>query len=304
MPDRPSFRLRLATWGTRQTVRRALQRTKTPRHAEASLNRTARLLFRKPPFTCHLTSTHDGLRYHWINVAKPRPDKVILYFHGGAYMAGSGETHLGMLVRLSKLSGVRVCAVDYRLLQDAQFPAPFEDAIKAWDHLISLGYAPDDIVMAGDSAGGGLMLALLAHLTQQGIRPAGGVGISPWTDLTLSGKSLAVKTEAILPVAKMDEAVSLYLGDADRADPRASPLFATDISPPPVLIQISAREALADDGRRMVAHLRQAGGQAALQEWNAALHVFHILDGWVPESRKALEDIAKFIQTSFAMANR
>jgi len=299
-----SQRLRLATWGARHTVRRHLMLTHSPTEIAKGFERCAKWMFRTPPYLCHLTEKVAGLTFHWINVGPVQSCKIILYFHGGAYMSGSGETHTGMLARLSKLSGTRICAVDYRLLQEAPFPAAFEDALQAWFYLISLGYDPADIVIGGDSAGGGLMLALLAHLSQIGVRPAAAFGISPWTDLTLSGASLTSPKEALLPASRLGEAVDLYLGAAPRTDPRASPLFATFISPPPVLIQISAGEALADDGRRMAARLQDAGAAVTLQEWGTAMHVFHIFDGWVPEARNALKDISTFVQTSFDIAKR
>lgn len=298
-----SLPLRLATWGARHIVRRKLQRTSTPQNAAKSFARASKV-FKSPPFLCHLTEISSGLRLNWLSVGQVKPRKVILYFHGGAYLSGSGTTHKGMLGRLSKLSGIRICAPDYQLLQEAPFPAAFEDARSAWETLAAHGYVPEDIILGGDSAGGGLMLALLADLTQRGITPAGAFGISPWTDLTLSGESLSSPTEAILPLGRMNESVDLYLAGAERADPRASPLFAKYQTPPPVLIQVGKDEALADDARRMADVLRKAGGQVTLNEWDTALHVFQILDGWVPEARAALREIADFIQTSFDMAKR
>lgn len=119
------------------------------------------------------------------------PRRVILYFHGGAYLAGSPRTHLALLTRLSQLTGVEVCAPSYRLLQTAPFPAAYEDAVAAWDRLMALGYGPADVVLAGDSAGAGLIFALLSHLTLTGQPPAAAVALSPWVDLTMSGESLA-----------------------------------------------------------------------------------------------------------------
>jgi len=299
-----SLALRVATWGARRFVRPMLAKTGTPEKADASFARAAKWMFRTPPYMCHLTETVAGRTVHWISVGAARPRKIILYFHGGAYLSGSGATHRGMLGRIAKLSGVRVCAPDYRLLQEAPFPAAFDDAVAAWEMLIARGYDPRDIILGGDSAGGGLMLALLAYVTQRGEGPAGAFTFSPWTDLTLSGETIGCKSEAILPVARMAEAVELFLDGAAADDPRASPLFAEFVAPPPVLIQVGTGEALVADARRMAKTLAAAGGQVDLQEIETDLHVFQILDGWVPEARGALTQVAAFVQTSLDNAKR
>ena len=299
-----SLALRIATSGARRLVRPMLAKASTPEQADASFTRAAKWMFRTPAYLCHLTESVAGRTVHWISIGIVRPRKVILYFHGGAYLSGSGATHRGMLGRIAKLSGVRVCAPDYRLLQEAPFPAAFDDAVAVWGMLIARGYDPHDIILGGDSAGGGLMLALLAYVTGRGAGPAGAFTFSPWTDLTLSGDTIGCKSEAILPVARMAEAVELFLDGAAADDPRASPLFAEFVAPPPVLIQVGTGEALADDARRMAKTLAAAGGQVDLQEIATDLHVFQILDGWVPEARGALTQVAAFVQTSLDSARR
>jgi acetyl esterase/lipase len=206
-----------------------------------------------------------------------------------------------MLGRLSQYAGVRVCAPDYRLLQQAPFPAAFDDAVRAWDVLLAKGYKPEDIILGGDSAGGGLMLALLAHLTQQGTRPRACFAISPWTDMTLIAASLQSDREVLLPVHRMQEVVHRYLAGAAPDDPRASPFFAAFDRPPPVLIQVGRGEALFDDARRMAEVL---GSAATLRVWEGVPHVWHFFAGCLPEGRAALQEIATFVQTSFAMDSR
>lgn len=296
-----SLRLRWATWGARKFVRPYLSRAGTPKDAKIGFDRASELFFKTPPYLVHSPSSVGELTLHRISVGNPKPRQIILYFHGGAYLSGSGATHRGMLGRISKLSGVEICAPDYRLLQDAPFPAAFDDARAAWDHLMSRGYEPNDIILGGDSAGGGLMLALLADLTQRDQTPAAAFAFSPWTDLTLSGDTLHCATEAILPMARIDEAVDQLLCGAARDDPHASPLFADFTAPPPVLIQVGCDEALAADARRMAEKL---GDAAILREKDTALHVFQILDGWLPEARDALQEVADFVQTSFESAKR
>ncbi|MFT5742153.1 MAG: monoterpene epsilon-lactone hydrolase [Paracoccaceae bacterium] len=306
-PDRtaPSLRMRAMSLMMRVIARPKLTRLTTPVDAARQFERTARRVFRRPPYMCHLTESGTPI-LQWLSVGKCHARRVVLYLHGGAYVVGNGTSHSGMLGRLSKLTGLRVAAPDYRLLKDAPFPAAFEDAVAAWDHLIARGYDPENIVLGGDSAGGGLMFALLAHLTERGTSPACAFAFSPWTDLTLSGESMQAiaKTEVLLPVERMGEAVQLYLDGARADDPRISPLFARYVAPPPVLIQVGSGEALLDDARRMAAHLRDAGGACQLDIWEDAPHVWQIMDGWIPEARAALRDTAAFVQTSLDNANR
>ncbi|WP_162617631.1 alpha/beta hydrolase [Yoonia maritima] len=257
-------------------------------------------LFRGPPYICHLTETVNTLTLNWISTGRVHPRRVILYFHGGAYFVGSGAAYRGLLGRVSSMTGLRVCAPDYRLLQDAPFPAAFDDSVLAWDALIAKGYRPQDIILGGDSSGGGLMLALLAFLTQRGDYPLAAFAMSPWVDLTLQGQTLHAKSEVLLPISRIDEVVNRYLKGAVRDDPRASPLFARFDQPPPVLIQVGSGEALRADAERMAGALQ--GAQLCV--WDEVPHVWQMFDGYVPEARNALAEIAEFIQTSFVIDSR
>ncbi len=295
------MRLRLLNAWLRYAVRPVLGRARSPERQARAFDRIAPRLFPGPPFICHLTDRAGDLRLHWISVGRPDPRRVIFYLHGGAFIVGSGTAYRGLLGRIAKLTGLRVCAPDYRLLQDTPFPAAFDDAVRAWDALLAKGYRPSDIVLGGDSAGGGLMLALLVRLCARGTRPAACFAMSPWTDMTLCGDSLRSREEVLLPVGRMPELVERYLQGAAIDDPRASPLFARFDTPPPVLIQVGGGEALLDDARRMADVL---GGAALLRVWDDVPHVWQMFDGYIPEARAALREIADFVQTSFVMASR
>ena len=201
-----------------------------------------------------------------------------------------------MLARLTQAAGVAVEAPDYRLAQEAPLPAAFEDACAAWEAVIAGGLAPDRIVLGGDSAGGGLALALAAELCARQARPAGVFAFSPWTDLTLSGASHIRNAEAdpLLPAARVPELVVEILGGTDPADPRVSPLFARFDSPPPVLIQASRTEILLDDALRMAERLREAGGDVELDLWPDPPHAWQIGADLLPEAREALDRAAAF----------
>lgn len=294
-----SLRLRLLRIQMRLLAKPKLQRTPGPDEARHDFARTARYLFRQPPFVRHLVRP-GGL--HWISASDCAPGRVILYLHGGAYISGSPVTHRGMIARISKLSGVEVCAPAYRLAQDAPFPAAFDDAVAGFLRLEALGYRPCDIVLGGDSAGGGLMLALLAWACGQGKAPRAAFAFSPWTDLAMTGASLRenAQVDPLLPVARMTELIQIYLGTADPRDPRASPLYADFPGAPPVLIQLSQTEILRDDGLRIADRLRSFGATVTVETAPDSPHVWQIFDGWLPEARDSLQSVARFVQTSFA----
>ena len=301
-----SRRLRLLVWLMRGLAKPMLRRTATPERAARDFAYLARRVFVAPPFIGHQCTTDGPLTLHWIRSGPTAQRRVILYLHGGAYLSGSGQTHRALAACISRLSGIEICVPDYRLLQEAPFPAAFDDALLAWQALIARGYRPQDIILGGDSAGGGLALSLLARLTTDGQSPAGAFAFSPWTDLTLQGESIARlgPRDPIIPVERMAEVVGQYLGGAAPDDPRASPLFAPVLTPPPVLLQVGSTEALLSDSVRFADKLRRAGGDVSLHIWPDAPHVWQLLDGWVPEARAALRDVAVFVQASFESASR
>lgn len=258
---------------------------------------------RQPAHLLHLQRP-GGL--HWISAGACAPRQVILYLHGGGYISGNPRTHQGVMGRLSKLSGVEVCAPDYPLAQNLPFPAPFEAASAAWGRLRGLGYAPPQVVLAGDSAGGGLALALLSVLCIRGEAPAGAVVFSPWTDLAMTGESLARNAAAdpFLPVGRISELVEIVAGDLPRRDPRLSPLYADFPGCPPVRLCWAGSEILADDGARMAARLRSAGARVEVETHPLAPHAWPVFDGWLPEARATLRRAARFVQDVLCETSR
>ncbi|NNE88756.1 MAG: alpha/beta hydrolase fold domain-containing protein [Silicimonas sp.] len=296
-------RLGLLNFGLRHIARPFLARTKSPERAERDFIRAARFVFRVPKglkFSTDylaLSEPKRELPISRITMGDADDTAAILYMHGGGYVAGSAWTHRGMLATFSRLSGTPVYAPDYRLAHHTPFPAAFDDAVSAWHVLRTVHKLPAErILLAGDSAGGGLALALLAHVLNEGETPAGLIGFSPWTDLTLASPSIETNeaTDAILVAARMPELCDIVLAGADPADPRVSPLHAQWTMPPPVYLQASATEILCDDTRRMADVLRAAGGEASVDIWPDAPHVWQIFDGWVPEALEALKKAAEF----------
>ncbi|QCO56414.1 alpha/beta hydrolase [Pseudorhodobacter turbinis] len=297
-------RLGLLTWGMRHFVKPHLARASTPAHIRAEFTRAAGL-FRAPPFLLHLPGK-GPLPLDQISVGQVSGDRVILYFHGGAYIAGSPATHAALLGRLSKLTGLRVIAPAYRLAPEHPAPAAFEDACTAHQMLLDQGYAPDQIILGGESAGGGLALALLADLCARGVPPAAVFALSPWTDLALTGESLTRNADAdpLFPVARIEETAGFAAGGLDRCDPRISPLYASFVAPPPVLIQVGTSEIIYDDSRRMADVLRQAGGDVTLSEWPDVPHVWQMFDGYIPQARQALCEVADFLKQQLTSPSR
>ena len=296
-----SWQSRIISGPLRYLLKPFLKHVFDPRHA-AQVDLLPYVL-RHPPY---LRYWHRPGGLTWINTGPCLPNAAILYFHGGAYISGSVEGYLGPLGLLSQMTGVEVCAVSYRLAPEHRFPAAFEDARAAWDRLADLGYRPQDIVLGGDSAGGGLAMALLAALCEEGTPPAAAFAFSPWTDLALTGESLELNAEVdpVLPVTRMAEVVELYLGDHDPRDPHASPLYATYPGCPPVFLQYGEHEILRDDSRRLADRLRDFGGVVSEDVVPEMPHVWQLFDGYLPEARESLVRTAEFVQASFADRSR
>lgn len=254
---------------------------------------------RDPPFALYLNDSLGGVPVVWAS-AKARESRVILWCHGGAHIMGSSRTHRAMLARLSAMSGLQTCLPDYRLAPEHPFPASLEDLTAVWDALRARGYRAEDIILGGDSSGGGVALALLSQLLARKERPAMAVTIAPFTDLTGSGASFHenAKRDPLLPAARLGEVVALFLAGADPEDPAASPLYASFSAPPPIFIQVARTEILRDDAVRMADHLRAEGAEVTLDLWEDCPHVWAMFQGFVPEGDEALRRIARFIRST------
>jgi acetyl esterase/lipase len=220
----------------------------------------------------------------------PLRDRAVLWFHGGAYIAGSPVTHRGLAGRLARAAGVPVVLPDYRLAPLHPLPAAMEDARAAWDALLAAGVPAGRIVLGGDSAGGGMALSLLSDLCRAATPPAGCIAVSPFCDLTGSGASLHLNAAAdpMLPGHRLPDLLRFILGTCAPDDPRVSPLFADFPGCPPVLIQHSRTEILRDDAVRMAARLRAFGGAVTLQDWPDTPHAWPVFGDGLPESRAAV----------------
>ena len=290
-----SWQLKVLRVFLRQVARRSLRRQPDSYAARRWFERGAWLNARGRPWLGLPADTLGGVPALW---TKPGQGPMILYFHGGGYVMGNPRTHAALGLYLTRKTGLPVCLPDYRLAPEHPFPAAFDDACKVWDTLRARGYGASQIVLAGDSAGGGLALALLAHLCARGERPAALVAFSPFTDLTLSGGSITenAQREILLPFERLERLRAKVLQGADAADPRISPLFADFPGAPPVLIQVAKTEILRDDSLRMAERLRRQGAKVTLQTGGNLPHVWQYFHGWLPEARASLAQAAAFIR--------
>ncbi len=227
---------------------------------------------------------------------EPLPDDapLVVYMHGGGYIVGGLASHAAFCARLGKALGARILFVDYRLAPEHPFPAAFDDGLAAWR--AATGMAAGKLYLAGDSAGGGLALAVAQAAIAQGLRaPDKIILLSPWTDLTLIGASLTANaaTDSMLSVPIVDKMRTLYLAGHDPADVRASPLFDTNARLPPTLLIYSTTELIADDSRRLARQINAGGTPLTEAPFDGLPHVFPILPS-VPASRRALKQIAAF----------
>lgn len=231
------------------------------------------------------------------------PTACLLYLHGGGYGIGSPRSHRHLAADLAARAGVTALVPDYRLAPEHPFPAAVDDALAAYRSLLDRGLAPGKIAIAGDSAGGGLVVACLLGARDAGLpMPAAGVCLSPWTDMTAAGASYQTKADAdvLVTVHDLTRYRTAYLGDTPWTTPLASPLHADLKGLPPLLIQVGSDEVLLDDARALAAKVAAAGGSAVLEEWPDMIHVWQWYWPVLEAGRQANAAIAAFLKQRMA----
>ena len=240
-----------------------------------------------------------GVPGEWITTPGVADERVIFYLHGGGYVLGSVNTHRELISRLSRAAGARVLAIDYRLAPESPFPAAVHDSVSAYRWLLSQGVEPGQIVVGGDSAGGGLTVAMLLALRDaEGPLPAAGVCISPWTDMECAGESLlkSVEGEGMIALDGILRMAKVYLRGADARTPLASPIYADLTGLPPLLIQVGGAEELLSDATRLAERAEAAGVDVTLESWEDMFHVWHSFATMLPEAQQAIERIGEFVR--------
>jgi epsilon-lactone hydrolase len=236
-----------------------------------------------------------GVPGWWCHLDGAPKNTAILYLHGGAYLLGSAAAYRHTVGQFAASAGVNAFALDYRLAPEHPFPAAVHDAVAAYDALVAQGFTR--IAIAGDSAGGGLTLSVLAVVNARTVAPVAAVAVSPWTDLSVSGASMTTRAshDPMLTSEKMVAAASQYLAGADAKDPRASPLFSDVAGLPPVLIHVGNDEVLLDDSVRYAEWAERSGGNVQLHVWEGMIHVFTASITSLEAARTAMADIGAFL---------
>ncbi|MEL7276423.1 MAG: alpha/beta hydrolase fold domain-containing protein [Pseudomonadota bacterium] len=300
-----STRLAALNLGLRLFEKPRLARAQNLFDAAEHFERLAARAFVMPETARAQPGRLDGLDVLWVSCGRPDRRRVLLYFHGGAYMLGSPNTHQHLAAALACRVAARAAVVRYRLTPTAPFPAASDDALAAYRGLLDAGYEAADIALAGDSAGGGLALGLLHRIVAEDLpRPAAVVAFSPWTDLALTSDSLRTnaRRDVLLPAQRLPEMRDAYLDGHDQKDPRASPVYGTFDAHTPVLIQASQSEILADDSRRMAARLTACGADVELTFWPRTPHVWQIFQQNLAEADEALDLAGAFLQRTLCAA--
>jgi len=239
-----------------------------------------------------------GVSAEWIVPPGVIGDRVILYLHWGGYVMGSINSHRAMIARIARASNARALALDYRLGPEHPFPAAVEDVVTAYRWLLAHAYSPGRIIIAGDSAGGGLTLAALLAIRDMGEPlPAAAVPISPWTDLEGTGASATTKAarDPMVQMESLNSSAKAYLGEQDAKNPLASPLHGDFRGLPPMLIQVGEAEILLDDATRVAERAKAAGVEVELEVWDEMVHVWHVFAKLLPEGQQAIDKIGKFV---------
>lgn len=239
----------------------------------------------------------DGMYGEWISVNRAHMKKyVLLHCHGGGYSTGSSLYARTLTSKLAESTSMDVLCFDYRLAPENPYPAAVEDAMKAWNYLMLLGYGARDVILTGDSAGGNLVLALTLKLKQEGrLLPRGLVLMSPWTDLTSSGESFQTKAELdpVLNSAYIDKMVRAYAKDQELKDPFISPLFGDFEGFPPTYIQVGENEILLSDSLRLHQVFIEKNVPVKIDIYSGMWHVFQMSP--VKAARAAMDKNAEFI---------
>ncbi|WP_370305989.1 alpha/beta hydrolase [Sinimarinibacterium flocculans] len=295
---RLSLRSRLFRLAVRKLIAPALDTARPIAARRARLEQSARWSrLPLPPCTRVEPATFRGVPGDWVrNTRRPSP-RTLLYLHGGGYQVGSPQIYREFAAQLARRWQAQVALIDYRLAPEHPFPAATDDVFAAYRSLLEQGVDPRTLIVAGDSAGGGLTLACALQARDADLPPpAALVVFSPWVDLTVSGQSALTREHDDMLVSEhLRVAAADYLGGAAPQTPLASPLHADLHGLPPTLIQATDNEVLCDDARRLADALQAAGVEAQLRLWPGLFHVWQLFAGKLPEADAAIVEAAAFL---------
>jgi epsilon-lactone hydrolase len=299
-----SLRAELARLGLRWFVKRRRRLNPTLASARANML-AAKAWIPAPPAGTEVSAIDaGGVPAELVSTPASQPGRHVLYLHGGGYVTGSPALYRHFTWRVAAAARARVLAIDYRLAPEHPFPAALDDAFAACRWLLGGKAAdPHRTAVMGDSAGGGLTLALLLRLRDGGhALPAAAVALSPWTDLALTGASLVrnAGSDPMLAVADTRLFAGCYRGGFDPRHPYVSPVYGNPAGLPPTLIHVGSDEILLDDAMRMAKNLRAAGCHVEIEVWPRMPHVWHLFAPVLPEATRAIARIGAFAERMLA----
>lgn len=242
--------------------------------------------------------TIEGIKSEWLIPAGANPEKLIMYVHGGGYVSGSCSDHRGFVSKFAAFTRVTNLVFEYRLAPEHPFPAALDDSVIVYKWLLAEGYKPENIVIAGESAGGGLCFATLLALKENKIpMPAAAVAISPWTDLTCSSESYKTKNRfSPAPLNSWFVFSKHYCGKTPATNPFISPLFGDLKGLPPLFINSGVNDELFDDGERFAAKANNAGVDVTFRAGTGMVHCYPLLAPMFPEATEAMNEIVAFVK--------
>jgi epsilon-lactone hydrolase len=246
-----------------------------------------------------------GVPAYLLTPPEADPTRIGLWLHGGGYVFGSQQSHGGMVGEAARGAGCPILHLQYRRAPEHRYPAAVEDVVSAYSALLDEGRAPDTVVMAGDSAGGGLMLAALLAARDRGLpMPRAAACISPWVDLAGTGETFTTKEriDPLMTRSVVDDVAAAYLAGTAPETPYASPLYGEVHGFPPVLIQVGEREMLHSDAERFAAKLADAGSPVTLEVWPGMVHVWHLHHARLAKARQALARLGAFLRAPVGAA--
>ena len=294
----PSLKSRFFYYAVKHQLRKFALRGGSLEQVRAARDKSSKRMFPAPPGVSVQPAQLGGCPGEWLRPTGAAANTVLLYLHGGAYITGSCHTHRGLAGHLAQSAGLDCFLLDYRLAPEHPFPAAVEDAQAAYLALHNQDPART-IVLAGDSAGGGLALALALRLRDAGHAAPGAMALlSPWTDLTLSlptHQSKAAKDPFFPDSTTLSMAAQLYAASSDLTQPLVSPHFAALHDLPPTLIHVGEHEALLGDAQALAAKLQAAGTSVQLQEFQGMWHVWQIFAGRFAEADASVKQLGAFL---------
>ncbi|MCJ7695590.1 MAG: alpha/beta hydrolase [Anaerolineaceae bacterium] len=253
-------------------------------------------------------TTIDTVEYEGVpcDIYSPNnaPDgKLLLYIHGGAYNVGTLASYRLFVSNFSQECNIKTIMPGYRLAPEYPFPAALEDVMTVYGNLLKQGYQAKNLILGGDSAGGGLCISTLMAARERGLpMPRGCFVLSPWTDLGMTGESYQTfeHKDAMLKRKELTKDAAMYVGNNNLKNPLISPVFGDLSGLPPLLIQVGSEEMLLDDSKRLADVAHEAGVNVSIEVWNGMFHVWQLMWFFMPEAKQAIQEIVKFIWQRFA----